>query len=107
MKIMKTNTSRLVAVGTLSVMTLAGTATLTTPAHAGSDTWKKVAIGAGVVTGYGLIKGKGRVSTVGGVATAGSYYMYKKSKKKEEARRQAWYQQRYGRNWRNYYTPGG
>ena len=78
----------------------------TAPAHASSDTWKKVAIGAGMVTGYGLLKGKGKIATIGGLATAGSYYMYKKSKDKEEAQRQQWYQQRYGRNWRNHYKPG-
>ncbi len=87
-------------------MTLGSTATLTAPAYAGSDTWKKVAIGAGIVTGYGLIKGKGKIATIGGVATAGSYYMYRRSKKKEEAKRRAWYQQRYGRYWRNHYKPG-
>ena len=101
--------NRLVALGTLGVMTLTtlgGTVAMTAPAQADSKTWKKVAIGAGVVTGYGLIRGKGKVATVGGVATAGSYYMYRRQKKKEEARRQAWYRQRYGRNWRNYYKPG-
>ena len=82
--------------------------TTSTPASAGSSTWKKAAIAGAAVTGYGLVKGKGRVATVGGVATAGSYYMYKKSKKKEnskEAKRQAWYKQRYGKNWRNHYRP--
>ena len=103
----KMNTNRWIAMGTLGVITLGSVATK--PAMADSDTWKKAAIGAGIVTGYGLIKGKGRVSTIGGVATAGSYYMYRKEKKQEdrdEARRRAWYQQRYGRNWRNYYRPG-
>jgi hypothetical protein len=106
MKTFKTPTRRWVALGTLSVATIGSTLAMTTPAHAGSDTWKKVAIGAGVVTGYGLLKGKGKVATIGGLATAGSYYMYKKSKDKEEAKRQAWYQQRYGRNWRNHYQAG-
>jgi len=106
MKTTKTTASRIIAAGTLGAMTLGSTAALTTPAHAGADTWKKVAIGAGVVTGYGLIKGKGKVATIGGVATAGSYYMYTRAKKKEEARRQAWYQQRYGSNWRTHYQSG-
>lgn len=106
MKTLKKDAKRWIAAGTLTAVTLGSIATISAPAKADSDTWKKVAIGAGVVTGYGLVKGKGKVATVGGVATAGSYYMYRRSKKKEEARRQAWYQQRYGRNWRNYYRPG-
>jgi len=106
MKTLKTNANRWIALGTLGAMTIGSVAVTATPAEAGSKTWKKVAIGAAAVTGYGLIKHKGRVATVGGVATAGSYYMYRRSKKKEEARRQAWYRQRYGRNWRNYYKPG-
>jgi len=106
MKTTKVTTSRIIAAGTLGAITLGSTVTMTTPAHAGADTWKKVAIGAGVVTGYGLIKGKGKIATIGGVTTAGSYYMYKRSKKKEEARRQAWYQQRYGSNWRTHYKSG-
>ena len=74
--------------GTLSAMTLGSTVAMTTPAQADSDTWKKVAIGAGVVTGYGLLKGKDKVAIIGGVATAGSYYMYRRAKKKED--RQWW-----------------
>jgi hypothetical protein len=101
--------NRMIALGTLGVMsltTLGGTVALTSSAQADSKTWKKATIGAAAVAGYGLLRGKGRVATVGGAATAGSYYMYRKSKNKEEARRQAWYRQRYGRNWRNYYKPG-
>jgi len=106
MQTIKQNAGRRIAVGTLGALILGGTATLATPAQAGSSTWKKVAIGAGIVTGYGLIKGKGKVATVGGVATAGSYYMYRRAKKKEDRQRQAWYQRRYGRNWRNHYQSG-
>lgn len=94
---------RAVALGTLGVMTLGSTVLLSGPAQAGPSTWKKVAIGGAAVTGYGLIKGKGRVATVGAVTTGASYYMYKRSKKKQEAQRRAWYQQRYGRNWRSHY----
>lgn len=102
------NTNRLVAVGTMGALSVGSMLMTSTPAQADSSTWKKAAIAGAAVTGYGLVKGKGRVSTVGGAATAGSYYMYKRSKKKEqeEARRRAWYQQRYGRNWRNHYRPG-
>jgi hypothetical protein len=107
MKTLKKDAKRWIAAGTLTAITLGSVATITAPAQAaGSDTWKKVAIGAGVVTGYGLIKGKGKVTTIGAAATAGSYYMYRKKKKDEERRRQAWYQQKYGSRWRNYYKPG-
>ena len=107
MKTIKTNTNRWIAVGTLGVLTLGATALAPRPAQANSSTWKKVAIGAAAVTGYGLLKGKGKVATIGAAATAGSYYMYRKDKKQEEeAKRQAWYRQRYGSNWRNHYTPG-
>lgn len=103
------NAKQWIAVGTLGAMSFGGLVATSTPAAAAkSSTWKKAAIAAGAVTGYGLIKGKGKVATIGGVATAGSYYMYKKSKKKDnksEARRQNWYKQRYGKNWRNHYRP--
>lgn len=104
----KTHTNRIVAAGTLGALALStvlGVATTPT-AHADSSATKKVAIGAGIVTGYGLLKGKGKVATIGGVATAGSYLLYRKQKKKEEAKRRAWYQQRYGSAWRNHYKPG-
>lgn len=104
MKLQKT-TRGLVALGTIGVMSFGGFIATATPAHAKSSTWKKAAIAAGVVTGYGLVKHKGKVATVGAVATAGSYYMYKRSKKKEEARKR-WYQQRYGRNWQSHYRSG-
>ncbi len=99
MKAMKINSRRWIAVGTLSAMTL-GTVAVSTPAHASSDTWKKVAVGAGIVTGYGLLKGKGKIATIGGLATAGSYYMYRKEKNKEEDQQRLRYQQRYNRNYR-------
>ena len=83
MKPLKINASRSIAVGTLSVMALASVATLSTPAHAvSSNTWKKAAIAGAVVTGYGLIKKKKKVAIIGAAATIGSYYMYKRSKKK-------------------------
>jgi hypothetical protein len=107
MKINKKSTIALSTLGVMSAATFGGA--LVTPAHAGSDTWKKVAIGAGVVTGYGLLKGKGKVATIGGIATVGSLLKYRSDKKKEdkeEAKRVQYYQQRYGRNWRNHYKPG-
>jgi len=87
MKKQNITSSRSVAMGTLGVIALGSTVLVAAPAHAGSSTWKKVAIGGAAVTGYGLLKGKGKVATVGAVATAGSYYMYKKKKKKEEQQR--------------------
>jgi acetyl-CoA carboxylase carboxyltransferase component len=107
MKTLKKDAKRWIAAGTLTAFALGSFATMSTPAQAtGSKTWKKVAIGAGVVTGYGLVKGKGKVATIGAAATAGSYYMYRKKKKSEEQRRQEWYRNRYGRNWRNHYKSG-
>lgn len=103
MKTLQKDAKRWIAAGTLSAMMLGSAAAMTAPAEAaGSSTWKKVAIGGAAVTGYGLIKGKGKVATIGAVTTAGSYYMYRRSKKKE-ARRIAWYKQRYGRNWESHY----
>ncbi|MDQ3814791.1 MAG: hypothetical protein M3347_12685 [Armatimonadota bacterium] len=101
MKTLKKKANCLIAAGTLSVLTLGTTVAANTPAHAEADTWKKVAIGAAVVTGYGLVKGKGKVAAIGAAATAGSYYMYDRAKDKEreeEEQRQAWYQQHYARN---------
>lgn len=83
MKTLKITTNRWIAAGTLSVMSLGG-AIAAQPVHAGSDTWKKVAIGAAAVTGYGVLKGKGKVATIGAIATAGSYYMYDRAKDKEK-----------------------
>ena len=109
MKTLKQDANRWIAAGTLAVMMVGSVATLgitSTPAQAAdSDTWKKVAIGSAAVTGYGLIRGKGKVATIGAVATGGSYYMYRRQKKKEQ-RRIAWYKQRYGSRWREHYKAG-
>lgn len=87
---------RFVAVGTLTVLsaTMLGGA-FAKPAEAKSKTWKKIAIGAGVVTGYGLLKGNKKLAVIGGLATAGSYYKYRSDKKKEDRNRY------YGRYYRN------
>lgn len=53
------------------------------PAQAASSTWKKIAIGGAAVGGYGLLKGNKKLALIGGLVTAGSYYKYKKDKKKE------------------------
>ena len=109
---MKITKQRSLALATLSIFgATAFGGVLTAPAaHADSKTWKKVAIGAAAVTGYGLLKKDGKAQTLGAIATAGSYAKYRSDKKKEnkktEARRRAYYQKRYGKNWRNYYKPG-
>ncbi len=95
---MKTlDTRRITALGTLGVLSasILGSTLLATPAQAGSDTWKKIAIGGAAVSGYGLLKGKGRVATVGGLVAAGSYLKYRSDKKKEN-RKSTWYRKRYG-----------
>jgi len=103
---MKRQTNRWIAVGTLGVMSIGGMGFLSGTAQAKKSTlYKYGTIAGAAVTGYGLVKGKGKVATVGALATAGSYYMYKHSKKNEEERRQDWYRNRYGNSWRNHYTP--
>jgi hypothetical protein len=77
------NSARVIAAGTLSVMALGSVAALSTPAQAASSkTWKRVAIGSAAVTGYGLLKKKKKVTVAGAAATAGSYYMYRRAKKR-------------------------
>jgi hypothetical protein len=78
---------RTLALGTLAVMsaTVLGGSVIA-PVQAKSSTWKKVAIGGAAVTGYGLLKGNRKLAVIGGLATAGSYYKYKKDKKKESRR---------------------
>ncbi len=80
------------------------------PAEASTKGRRNTAIGLGAVTAYGLLKKNKKVAIIGGVGTAVAYNRYSKKKKWQkrttEARRQAWYQQRYGRNWRAYYRPG-
>lgn len=103
---MKRNMNRWIAMGTLGAMSIGGMGFTSGTAHAKKSTiYKYGTILGAAVTGYGLVKGKGKVATVGAVATAGSYYMYKHSKKNEEERRKDWYRNRYGSNWRRHYTP--
>ena len=80
------------------------------PAQAGETGRRNTTLGLGAITAYGLLKGKKKIAIAGGVGTAIAYTQYNKAKRnrqrREEARRQAWYRQRYGRMWRNYYKPG-
>jgi hypothetical protein len=85
MKTLKHNSTRWIAAGTLGALTVGSVAGMSTPAHAASSkTWKKIAIGSAVVTGYGLIKKKRKVTIAGAAATAGSYYMYRRAKKRRK-----------------------
>lgn len=103
---MKQQMNRWIAAGTLGVMGITGMGFTSGTAQAKKSTiYKYGTIAGAAVTGYGLVKGKGRVATVGALATAGSYYMYKHTKRNEEERRQDWYRNRYGSNWRRHYTP--
>lgn len=90
---------RKIALSTLAVLgatTFGGLAVK--PAHASSDTWKKIAIGAGIVTGYGLLKDKKNIALIGGIATVGSYLKYRSDKKKEDREEQQ--RNRYRYNYR-------
>jgi uncharacterized membrane protein YebE (DUF533 family) len=102
---MKQQTNRWIAVGTLGVMGLTGMGFVSGTAQAKKSTIAKYgAIAGAALAGYGLVKGNGRAATVGAVAAVGSYYAYKHYKK-EEDRRQGWYRNRYGKNWRRHYKP--
>lgn len=104
---MTQNKKRIVALSTLAAMTLTTFGAALTPAQAiSTSAKKKIAIGGAAVGAYGLLKGRKKTAIIGGAVAAGSYLWYRKSKKREEARRQAYYRQRYGRNWRNHYKSG-
>lgn len=103
---MTLNKNRAVALGTLAALSATTFGAALTPAHAiSTGTKKNIAIAGAAVGAYGLLRGKKRTAIAGGAVAAGSYLWYRQSKKKEEARRQAWYRSRYGRNWRNHYHP--
>ena len=106
---MKTTSQRRIAVATLGVMA-ASTLGATTAAHAGSKGRLNTTLGAGAITAYGLLKGNKTVAIAGALGTAYAYTKYNSAKKAEKRtaqinqRRSAqWYQQRYGRNWRNHF----
>ena len=99
--------NRVVGLATLAALSATTFGAAMTPAHAISTKNKKnIAIAGAAVGVYGLLKGRKRTAIAGGAVAAGSYLWYRKSKQKEEARRRAYYQHRYGRNWRNHYKPG-
>ncbi len=99
--------NRIVALGTLGAMALTTIGGMgVTSVEASPKGKRNLAIGLGAVTAYGIVKKKKTLAIAGGVGTALAYRSYKKSAKKEEQRRQAWYKQRYGSNWRTYYKRG-
>lgn len=98
------NKNKLVALTTLGVMTATAFGGFTLPAQASTKGKRNTTIGLGALTAYGLLKHNKTATIVGGVGTAIAYSRYSKSKKRDKARRQAWYRQRYGRNWRNHYS---
>ena len=65
MKTQNLNSKRLIAVGTLGVMTIGTMAGMSAPAQASSDTWKKIAIGAGYQVPFAE-----RIRREAGIATA-------------------------------------
>lgn len=98
------NTTKIVALGTLGAMSLGTIASMSVPAHAGSKGRRNTTIGLGAITAYGLLKRNKKVAIIGGIGTAVAYSRYRSAKKKEDRRSRAWYQNRYGRNWRNHYV---
>ena len=68
-----------------------------------SSKWKTGAIVGGGALAYGLIK-KNKTATIAGAALGGySLYRYNKTRKYEKRQSRAWYQRRYGKNWRSHY----
>lgn len=99
--------NRVIALATVAALSATTFGAALTPAQAiSTGTKKNIAIAGAAVGVYGLLKGKKRTAIVGGAVAAGSYLWYRKSKKKDESRRRAYYQNRYGRNWRNHYKSG-
>ena len=111
---MKQQANRWIAFGLMGAMaatTFGGIGT--TAAYASPEGRRNTTIGLGAVTAYGLLKKKKTVAVAGAVGTAVAYRQYRIAKKRQkrqsysrEARRRAWYQRRYGSNWRQHYRPG-
>lgn len=104
----KTRWAGLSVIAAMTVSTLGLGATQ--PAEASVKGRRNTTIALGAVTAYGLLKKNKKVAIAGGVGTAIAYNRYAKKKswqkRTSEQRRRAWYQQRYGRSWRNHYRPG-
>ena len=104
MKIQNKKTVSFALLGVLATSAIGGIFAPAAEAKSSSK-WKNFAIAGGAIAGYGLLK-KNKTATIAGLAAGGySLYRYNKSKKKEKTYSKAWYQRRYGRNWRAHY-PG-
>jgi len=98
------NANKTVALTMLGVLSVSSLGLLSTPAEASTKGRRNTTIALGAVTAYGLLKHNKTATIAGGIGTAIAYSRYNKSKKHDKRRRQSWYRQRYGRNWRNHYT---
>ena len=104
MKIQNKKTVSVALLGVLATSALGGAFAPVAEAKS-SKKWNTLAIAGGAIAGYGLLKGN-KTATIGGAALGGySLYRANKAKKKEKKYSRAWYQRRYGRNWRSHY-PG-
>jgi len=104
MKIQNKKTVSFALLGVLATTALGGVFAPVAQAKPSSK-WKTGAIVGGAALGYGLLK-HNKTATIAGAAVGGySLYRYSKAHKKEKKYSRAWYQRRYGRNWRNHY-PG-
>ncbi len=104
MKIQNKKTVSLALLGVLATSAVGGMFAPAAEAKSSSK-WKTAAIAGGAIAGYGLLK-HNKTATIAGAAVGGySLYRYNKAHKKEKRHSRAWYQQRYGRNWRSHY-PG-
>lgn len=102
MKIQNKKTVSIALLGVLATSALGGM--FAPVAEAKSSTkWRNFAIAGGAVAGYGLLK-HNKTATIAG-AGLGAYSLYRsqRAKKNEKRHSRAWYQQRYGRNWRAHY----
>jgi hypothetical protein len=106
----KKQANRWIGLGVLGVMVATSFGGFgTSLANASTKGRRNTALALGAVTAYGLIKKKKTVAIAGAVGTAVAYRQYRISKKRDnrrDARRRAWYQRRYGRNWYRYYRAG-
>ena len=103
MKIQHTKTASFALLGVLTASALSGALAPAAQAKS-SKKWNTAAIAGGAIAGYGLLK-HNKTATIGGAALGGySLYRASKDRSAEKKRSQAFYQRRYGRNWRNHYV---
>ncbi len=103
MKIQHTKTASFALLGVLTASALTGAFVPAAQARS-SKKWNTAAIAGGAIAGYGLLR-HNKTATIGGAALGGySLYRAHKDRQSEHRRSRAYYQRRYGRNWRNHYT---